>query len=336
MSASNAQQQVLLLLLLQAAVLAGCQSTVTASAPFLAAKAPAAPPLEVAASEQSFPSDVVWTDARALGINGRAFPESVLNSPYDRFPASVQKTVDSNTWALSATAVGMSTAFRTNATDVYVRYNFSQSGAEGGDWLWPINGHSGADVYVASGASNGTFRWAASSGNGCENMHQAFAEHATSYAVCLAGAENPTNENRTFLVYLPARGLLESVEIGVSSSAAPPVGVAPYDPTKKPVLWYGTSIMHGAATLHAGMQWTNQADRMLQRVGWNYGFSGDGIMQPEVRPDHPHRNAWPAPDSACFLRCSVVPLCFIQQFLIVAGATRSELSLPRWTPQCTC
>ena len=95
-------------------------------------------------------------------------------------PASAQKTFDLDTWTLSRMAMGMTTTFKTDAEDVFVRYNFSAAGAETGDWLWPINGHSGADIYVASNATGGVFRWAMSSGNGCKKMRDVFAVNGTS------------------------------------------------------------------------------------------------------------------------------------------------------------
>ena len=48
----------------------------------------------------------------------------------------------------------------------------------------------------------------------------------------------------------------------------------------KPVVWYGTSIMHGAAASRPGLGWPQQAERMLGMEGINLGFSGNGLMQP--------------------------------------------------------
>lgn len=253
--------------------------------------------------------------------------------------------VDANTYALSRTATGMSTAFTTNATDLYVRFNFT-NGPEHGDWLWPINGHSGIDIYVRDATTTrGVWRWATSSGNNCAKMG---GRTGNSFGACLTGmaavgggagggadggvgggAGGGGGGTRDFLVYLPARSELASVEIGVLPSASAPRSVpmfltpsssikgavvvgavvagaeaaaeavssgvdteldavaeavtvaaaeadsattAAAKAAAKPVLWYGTSIVHGAASTHAGMQWTNQANRILNREGLNLGF----------------------------------------------------------------
>jgi hypothetical protein len=243
--------------------------------------------LSVALSSATLPTGVKWMDARQFGIQGRGFNESMLPGPYSRLPTVAQNVVDQNTWTLSRTAVGMSVDFKINVTttspsraSVFVRYNFSKS-AEGGDFLWPINGHSGIDLYVRDpNLTNGStgWRWAMSSGNGCQKMSDTFSAHGKSYAACLTGMPDGSRDVR---VYLPARGLLETVEIGVlPGTTATPISSS----SLKPVVWYGTSIVHGAAALHAGMYWTNQANRMLQndRPGINMGFSGDGLMQPAV------------------------------------------------------
>jgi hypothetical protein len=236
--------------------------------------------LSVALCSAALPTDVTWMDARQFGIQGRAFNESVLPGPYSRLPTAAKNVVAPNTWQLSRTAVGMSVDFNTNSSSVFVRYNFSKS-AEGGDYLWPINGHSGVDLYVRDPTlTNGStgWRWATSSGNGCQKMSTTFAAHGKSYAACLTGMPVGSRDVR---VYLPARGLLETVEIGVLPGTT---ATAISSSSLKPVVWYGTSIVHGAAALHAGMYWTNQANRMLDkdRPGINMGFSGDGLMQPAV------------------------------------------------------
>ena len=50
-------------------------------------------------------------------------------------------------WGLSQTTTGMSVKFATRATQVHVRVTME---IENGDWLWPVNGHSGVDYFVQS------------------------------------------------------------------------------------------------------------------------------------------------------------------------------------------
>jgi hypothetical protein len=233
-----------------------------------------------------WPADTVWTDARTLGIQGRGFAESELPDPYSRLPTAAKAgpdKVSTRTWILSRTAVGMWVDIDTDSTSVFVRFNFTES-VEGGDWLWPINGHSGVDMYARDPSLTGTatWRWATSSGNGCQHMAKTWTAHELSFSACLTGMPPVARDGngsvtgssgRQVRVYLPARSQLDTVEIGVLSGAT----IAPVPPVNlKPVVWYGTSIVHGAAALHAGMVWSNQANKMLadSRPGVNMGFSG--------------------------------------------------------------
>jgi hypothetical protein len=44
----------------------------------------------------------------------------------------------------------------------------------------------------------------------------------------------------------------------------------------------GTSILHGAGAGRAGMVYSSQMERYIRRPIINLGFSGHGLMQPEV------------------------------------------------------
>ena len=112
--------------------------------------------------------------------------------------------------------------------------------------------------------------------------HVAAGCHVTSFHF---SCENAVYRLSPFSLSCPwhilyVRGTLHSVEIGLPSGGT--LAAADPWPAAKPVVWYGTSIVHGAAALHQGMVWTNQAGRMLRRPGLNLGFSGDGLMQPAV------------------------------------------------------
>lgn len=50
------------------------------------------------------------------------------------------------------------------------------------------------------------------------------------------------------------------------------------DASRLPVVWYGTSIVHGAAVSRAGEAFTNRVSRAINRTVLNFGFSGSGHM----------------------------------------------------------
>ena len=95
------------------------------------------------------------------------------------------------------------------------------------------------------------------------------------------GVMATTTTARNITLYLPSRGSLSKVEVGV----APGESVAatePPQPNQKLVVVYGTSILHGAAAGRAGMVYSSQMQRYLKRPVVNLGFSGHGLMQQEV------------------------------------------------------
>jgi lysophospholipase L1-like esterase len=72
---------------------------------------------------------------------------------------------------------------------------------------------------------------------------------------------------------------VKSLEVGVPKGAA----FTPTPPRKdKPILFYGTSITHGACASRPGMSFVNILGRRLDRPMLNFGFSGNGRMEIEV------------------------------------------------------
>ena len=93
---------------------------------------------------------------------------------------------------------------------------------ENGDWLGAFNGHSGIDMYVQDNTTNGTWRWATSSGNNIGNDGGSMAAAAlnqrgmagpTVFTATL-GTMAATKTPRNITLYLPSRGsFLEKVFI---------------------------------------------------------------------------------------------------------------------------
>ncbi len=80
-------------------------------------------------------------------------------------------------------------------------------------------------------------------------------------------------------MYLPLYNSPESLEIGVEAGAT----VEPLPKRQeKPIVVYGTSIMHGASAARCGMAFPAQLGRRLGTPVINLGFAGNGRMHPEV------------------------------------------------------
>ncbi|MGN6134405.1 MAG: SGNH/GDSL hydrolase family protein, partial [Aureliella sp.] len=84
---------------------------------------------------------------------------------------------------------------------------------------------------------------------------------------------------RSYTLYLPLYNGTQSLKIGVPKGTA----FEPIAPrSEKPLVFYGTSITHGACASRPGMPHPAILGRRLQRPVINLGFSGNGRMESEV------------------------------------------------------
>src|SRR4051812_41719831 len=95
----------------------------------------------------SFAQSYTWRNPAANDfpvIEGQAWPAEIT-APYDRFPARSEKTLNPNVWNLSHSSAGLYIKFKTNATNIIVRYK-----VKGGLEMthMPATGVSGIDLYA--------------------------------------------------------------------------------------------------------------------------------------------------------------------------------------------
>ena len=111
---------------------------------------------QVVFSQESTTSYKWWNPAQNSFhvIEGQAWPKQVAN-PYDRLPASMEQVVRKPVWDLSRQSAGLMIKFRTNSTDIRVRYTVS---GRAGFPHMPSTGVSGIDLYAIS--KDGTWEWA--------------------------------------------------------------------------------------------------------------------------------------------------------------------------------
>ena len=214
------------------------------------------------AGSQASPFDSVeWHDASEWEIEGRAWPEAERLKHFDRFPAEAEKTVPTAVWNLSRDSAGMMVRFKTNATALYVDYKLTKPSLSLP--IMPATGASGVDIYARD--NDGKWRWVTVS-----------KPTAQEVKASLIGGLDPAL--REYAAYLPLYNGVEFLRIGVPKGSQ----FERLAPRQKPVVFYGTSITHGASASRPGMVHTAILGRRLDMPVVNLGFSGNGRMDAGV------------------------------------------------------
>jgi hypothetical protein len=217
----------------------------------------------VALAQTPAPPQLTWTDMREFGIEGRGWTET--KDFYDRLPAKAEGVVRSVVWDLSRDSAGMCVRFTTDATEIHGRWTVKRERL-----TFPTmtaTGASGLDLYAQV---DGRWRW----------VGAGHPDKFPTNTAKLAGDLEPGT--REYLLYLPLYNGVRSVEIGVPPGSS--VRKAPPRPSErsKPIVFYGTSITHGASASRPGMVHTAILGRRLGYPVINLGFSGNGKMEPEM------------------------------------------------------
>ena len=206
---------------------------------------------------------VVWHDVSEWGVEGRGWQETARY--FDRLPAKAEQLVRAAVWNLSRHSAGMACRFETDATAIDARYTLLSESLSMSHM--PATGVSGLDLYVRD--PQGHQRWVGVTRPTAKQVEASLAKNL-----------DPADEGpREFTVYLPLYNGVETLEIGVPKGATF-TRLAPRQ--EKPLVFYGTSIMHGACASRPGMAIPSIVGRRLNRPTINLGFSGNGRMEAEV------------------------------------------------------
>ncbi len=204
--------------------------------------------------------EIDWYDVKNIGVEGKGW--TATKRYFDRLPAKAEGRVPEKVWNLSRHSAGMSMRFVTDSPNIYVRYTLH---LERLSMLhMPATGVSGLDLYAEDNA--GIDRWVSVVRPDKQLMD-------TSIAKDLAPG------SRRYTLYLPLYNGVDDLEVGVTQGES----FKPLAPREeKPILFYGTSIMHGASASRPGMAFPAILGRRLRRPTLNLGFSGNGRMEAEV------------------------------------------------------
>ena len=212
-------------------------------------------------------SQTVWRNPTSevfQTVHGQAW-NNELKGSYHRLPQRAESIVRKPLWDLSTNSAGLSIVFRTNATDIRVRYQIN------GDFSMPhmpATGKSGVDLYATDG--NGCQRWCAA--------RYAFGDTIRYNYSNISYVTNP-EYGYEYQLFLPPYSELKWLEIG-----GPEGSDFSFEPVskEKPIVIYGTSIAQGACASRPGMVWGNIINRKMQHPVINLGFSGNGRLESEL------------------------------------------------------
>jgi lysophospholipase L1-like esterase len=208
-------------------------------------------------------SKLRWFNVEGLGVEGKGWTET--KHFYDRLPAKAETIVRPPVWNLNKNSAGLSVRFLSNASEIYVRWSLRSPNLA--MWHMPSTGVSGVDLYVKN---QSIWRW----------LGIGRPEKPSANEQKIIG--NLTAEKREYLLYLPLYNGVEAVEIGVSEKSVLEKAPSNSIENSKPIVFYGTSIVQGAVASRPGMAYPSILSRRLNKPAINLGFSGNGMMEPEV------------------------------------------------------
>jgi hypothetical protein len=188
---------------------------------------------------------------------------------FSRFPPYAKETIPVAVWNQSIRSSGLHVRFITNASNITVNYRLS-SKSDGNKWFSPV-GANGLDMYARK--PNGDWSW-------CHPKPLTIGEVFT-YEKLDYDDVAFNNDGYEYWLYFPLFGTTTSFSIMVNSDAN--FYFIPVTKELKPIVVYGTSVVHGAVTSRPGNSWTSIVGRNFpDRSIVNLGFSGVGKVEPEV------------------------------------------------------
>ena len=232
--------------------------------PTAAQEAPA-PPVERLVPDLTEKTDdedrLSWHDVTSWGVEGRILPHNQRERWFDRFPSAAEGKVTNAVWNLSRHSAGMMVRFRTDATAIHIHYKLLNANLAMAHM--PATGVSGVDLYARD--ASGNWRWVQVTRPSSQEVK----------AQLVSGLTPGFHE---FAAYLPLYNGIEFLSIGVPSDSR----FESLVPRAKPIVFYGTSITHGACASRPGMVHTAILGRRFDMPVVNLGFSGNGKMDSAV------------------------------------------------------
>ncbi|MCM1532976.1 MAG: SGNH/GDSL hydrolase family protein [Ruminococcus flavefaciens] len=210
---------------------------------------------------------ITWHASDSLPLLGKCVDNNSTSLRYQRLPDSLQNIVKRPAlYALGRHSSGMAVRFASNAPDIHLKWkSVFQSGME---IMTPV-AVRGLDLYMMMPDSTWTY-----AGTARPNLGGAVTETR------VIGNMDP--EMREYMVHLSLYDGVDSLYIGVDSNYVVTRPEIMLPEVNSPVVYYGTSLVHGGCVNRTGMSHTNQLRRRLNRDVVNLGFGGNGQLDLEI------------------------------------------------------
>ena len=209
-----------------------------------------------------------WYENETLPLGGKAFTDTATF--FERWPAAAKDKLPSGLVYMGRHTTGMYLRFTTDSDKIRIEWKVRDEHPY--DPLIPEAGLIGLDVYGWDASADG--------GKGAWRS-QRNKRYWPRDRKNPGTAQFSWTPGRPCIVYLPLRATMLSFRIGVAKGKT--IKPHPYCvPDAKPIVHYGTSIVHGGCASRPGLAFTAVAARDLDLPYVNLGFSGAAKMEASV------------------------------------------------------
>lgn len=204
-----------------------------------------------------------FRSAESLPVLGTLAPNA--SAHYTRLPDVLKDSIRKELWDLGQNSAGLSVRFRTDSRALgakwHSRNNFRMN-------HMTDTGVRGLDLYALTDSGWTFVNSARPSLSGPDNQARLMS--------------NLPEGEREYMLYLSLYDGVDSLYIGVDSTATLSAPAVALPQRGKPIVMYGTSILQGGCANRPGMAHTNIIQRKLNREVVNLGFSGNARLDPEI------------------------------------------------------
>ena len=211
-------------------------------------------PSERGKTEAGADASLDWIDGTTLPLEGKPYVEA--DTYYARLPTSAKKDVVSGTWAMGHCTAGMSYVFKTTSRKLRVRWSLTSENLAMAHMA--ATGVSGVDLYAMT-PEGWRFRKCGFPRKARDNEFEIAVKPGGLYRL-----------------YLPLYNGIAELKFGVENGKT--LTAVPLAAEKKPVVFYGGSVVQGACVTRTGNAWVNIAGRDLDLPTVCMGFNGQGRM----------------------------------------------------------